>query len=36
MTEIVNIDWFGRWRAAVFSENTAIFYFGSLRSARIL
>ena len=25
MTEIATIDWFGRWGASVFSENTAIF-----------
>ena len=23
MTEIASIDWFGRWRTSVFSENTA-------------
>ena len=25
MTEIVTIDWFGRWGTYAFSENTAIF-----------
>ena len=25
MTEFATIDWFGRWGASVFSENTAIF-----------
>ena len=25
MTEIVTIDWFGKWGTSVFSENTAIF-----------
>ena len=25
MTEMATIDWFGRWGASVFSENTAIF-----------
>ena len=29
MTEISNIDWFGRWGTSVFSENTAIFVLGS-------
>ena len=27
MTEIATIDWFGKWRTSVFSENTAIFVF---------
>ena len=27
MTEIATINWFGRYRTSVFSENTAIFVF---------
>ena len=35
MTEIVTIDWFGRWGTSVFSENTAIFDINvSLRPVR--
>ena len=32
MTEIVTVDWFGRWGTFVLSENTAIFlkFFSSM------
>ena len=34
MTEIATIDWFGRWGTSVFSENTAIFLFETVRLAQ--